>query len=173
MSKLTSRDIPPPRRDSFLDDLLSDAPPTTRRMRANPTAMISGNAAERALIIALQVAAWALVGLSVVGTFYGWQGRDVPITAPWLIIGAIQAAPRIFLAAVAVQGLLALLQWGSRHRVFADPRWWALYLAGLAPSVWWNWTSYGDPLIAVGVPWMVALGLVLAGDILPEFALVD
>lgn len=65
-----------------------------------------------------------------------------------------------------------MTQWGGKRLAARDPRFWLAYLGSLALSVWWNWSAYGDPLIALNVPYLVAGGIILAGDMLPELALV-
>jgi hypothetical protein len=143
-----------------------------KKTRGPSTTMIRGSTMERALIIALRVAAWLLIALSVIGTFYGVRNQDAPITQPWLLFRDIPAAWNVALLALAGQVLLALLQWGSRRMARHDPRWWLGYVAGLAPSIWWNWQAYGDPLMSLGVPLLVALGIIIGGDMFPELTLV-
>lgn len=142
----------------------------TRRSRTK-TGIVSASFVKRMLLALVRVTAGVLIVLSVVGTFYGARGQDA--AAPLQIVLDIWQAPLIAVLAVGIQGLLSVIQWGSRAAADDDVRWWALYGGALALSAWWNWTAYGDPLIAVGVPWLLAAGIVIAGDIYPEFALVD
>lgn len=150
-----------------------DPQPKQKKSRGPSTTMIRGSTMEGGLIIALRLAAWLLIVLSIIGTFYGGRGQDAPITAPWRLVTDVAAAWGALLLAAAGQGLLTLLQWGSRKAARHDPRWWLGYLAALAPSVWWNWQAYGDPLIALGVPLLVAAGLIVGGDMFPELTLVS
>lgn len=148
------------------------AEPPAKRRRPRGTAVVPSGCAEGALLVALQVAAWALILLSIVGTFYGVQGRDAPILNPLKLIADVRAALPVALLALLGQGLLSLIQWGSRGLARHDWRWWVGYILALALSVWWNWSAYGDPLVALGIPWLVALGVVVAGDVFPELTLV-
>jgi hypothetical protein len=135
--------------------------------------MISGPSIERALIALIHCLAWGLVVMSVLGTFYGARGLDMPLTDPLRAVRDIFAAPILLVLAIVGQGLLSVVQWGSRHMAMNDdPRWWAGYFLSLALSVWWNWQAYYDPMIALEVPWLIAIGFVILGDMLPEFALV-
>lgn len=135
--------------------------------------VIPGAAIERTLITAIQVAAWLLVLLSILGTFYGARGIDAPLTRPIQIVLDCIAAPSAFGLALVAQITLAVAQWGGRRLARRDPRWWLIYLGSLSLSVWWNWTAYGDPLITLGVPWLAAIGVVAAADIAPELALIQ
>lgn len=133
---------------------------------------VSPAAVETWFIRALHLAAWMLIALSIVGTFYGARNLDAPLLAPWRIVADVIAAPGIAALALLAQVVLALVQWGARQMADGDPRWWLAYLGSLALSAWWNWSAYGDPLIAFGVPWAVALGIVVLGDVAPELLLV-
>lgn len=139
---------------------------------ASQVGTIPSDRISSAFIALLRISAWLLIILSVFGTFYGSRGLDVPLTQPLEIIRDIIALPVIAGIALLGQGLLSLVQWGSRQLARKDRRWWFAYLAALALSVWWNWAAYGDPLIAVQVPWLIAFGLVLGGDVFPEMTLV-
>lgn len=122
--------------------------------------------------VLIPIIAVLLIVLSVLGTFYGARGKPVPITDPLAIWRDISAAAMPFLLACGGQAVLAVAQWGGRHAARADRRWWGLYVASLALSAWWNWKGYGPPLIGLGVPWLLAAGLIVAGDVVPELALV-
>jgi hypothetical protein len=147
--------------------------PGTARRQSGP-GMIKGDDMERALIALLHVLAWTLIALSVLGTFYGVRGVNAPLHDPLRVIADIAAMPSMLVAALIVQGLLSVVQWGSRQRAMKPDKrhWWALYFVALAFSVYWNWQAYGDPLIVLGMPWLLAGGLVLGGDVLPEWAIV-
>jgi len=116
--------------------------------------------------------AWALIALSIAGTFYGARNLDAPLLTPWRIIADVAAAPNLAAMALLAQAVLGIVQWGARQMADHDARWWLLYIAALALSAWWNWSAYGDPLIAIGVPWLIAGGMILLGDIFPELILV-
>ena len=111
-----------------------------------------------------------LVVLSILGTFYGARGLEVPILTPWQILADISAAPWKLALALVAQGALSALQYGSPELAQGDRRWWIGYAIALGLSIWWNWNGYGPILISLGVPWLVAGGLVAAGDIAPEIA---
>lgn len=146
---------------------LNNPPPVPARL-----GQISPAGIKRLFITTLHAASWLLIVLSVIGTFYGTRGLDAPLTQPWGLVSDVSAAPGIAALALLAQGVLALVQWGARQMADDDPRWWLAYLGSLALSAWWNWSAYGDPLIALSVPWAIALGIVIAGDIAPELLLV-
>lgn len=143
--------------------------PTTRRP---PIGMIPAHGIEVALIRVMRGAAILLIFLSIIGTFYGMRGMQAPLATPAQIVLDLWAAPLVLLAALFLQGLLSLVQWGARQFARTDRRWWFVYLGALFLSVYWNWSAYGAPMIALGVAWLLAFFIVLAGDILPELALV-
>lgn len=134
--------------------------------------LVSGKKLEGALIFVMHALACILILLSILGTFYGMRGVNAPLEDPVQIVIDLWAAPSLLLAALIVQGLLSLVQWGGRQIAAYDQRWWIGYLGALALSLWWNWQAFGEPMIGLGVPWLIAIGIVLAGDILPELALV-
>lgn len=148
-------------------------PPDARRGR-RPTGggLIPGAALAATLDVMIPVVAGLLIALSVLGTYYGARGLPVPLFQPGRVWADIMAAPGGLLVALIAQVGLSVAQWGSRQKARLDVRWWALYAATLGLSAWWNWTAYGPPLTALGVPLLVAAGLVLAGDVAPEVALV-
>lgn len=134
--------------------------------------VIPGGAIEALLVRGIHIASILLVVLSVLGTFYGARGADAPIASPLRIVLDVAAQPQAFLLALLAQAALTVTQWGGKRLAARDPRFWLAYLGSLALSVWWNWSAYGDPLIALNVPYLVAGGIILAGDMLPELALV-
>ncbi len=123
---------------------------------------------ERAFIALLYTALLLLIVLSVIGTFYGWQGKQAPLTTPIQIWRDITASTAILWIAIGVQLVLTLAQYGARQMARHDPRWWFLYLAALGISVYYNVQAYWMPLTEM-IPFYVAALLILAGDILPEF----
>lgn len=126
----------------------------------------------RAFAVLIVTIAWLLIALSVFGTFYGARGMDAPLTTPILLFFDIMSAPSAALVALLAQAVLSLAQWGARQFAAHDRRWWILYVASLSLSAWWNWSAYGDPLISIGVPWLLSIGLVVLGDVFPELILV-
>lgn len=141
--------------------------------RSKRPGMIKGAFIERLLIALIHELAWLLIILSVLGTFYGARGQDAPLLTPGQIIRDIWAQPIILGVALIGQGLLSVVQWGSRVMAVSTNRyWWLAYFGALALSVWWNWQAYGDPMLILGVPWLIAIGFVIGGDMLPELALV-
>lgn len=133
--------------------------------------MLPGLSVERLFVITLRISALTLIAGSIMGTFYGSRGTTIPLSLA-VIAQDITSQPGAFLIAAVVQGLLSLVQWGARQMAHRDRRWWALYLVSLSLSAWWNWTAYAAPLIAFRVPWPVALGIIIGGDIFPEVTLV-
>lgn len=122
--------------------------------------------------LSIPVVSLLLIALSVLGTFYGARGLPVPLFAPARLWADLSGAWGLVALAGCGQLALAVAQWGGRQAARDDRRYWALYLASLGLSVWWNWRGYGPPLTAIGVPWLVALLLIVAGDVAPELALV-
>ena len=88
------------------------------------------------------------------------------------MILAIVAQPWLFGWTVALQLLLSVVQWGARQMARRVLLWWLLYFAALALSAWWNWQAYGVTLLALKAPWLLAVGVIIVGDMYPEFALV-
>lgn len=155
--------------DALLDGLLKSAKPSTARNRPG---MIRGASVERWMISLIHFIAWSLIVLSVLGTFYGARGVDAPILQPLRIIGDIVLMPMMFLFTLALQAILSVVQWGARQMARHHLAWWLLYFAALALSAWWNWQAYGDSMIAAQMPWLLAIGVIIVGDMVPEFALV-
>ena len=148
------------------------APPTARRSRVYRPPVPAG-AVEAVFLGLLPAAMLLLMALSVVGTYYGARGIAAPLWQPWLIVRDMVSSWSVTLLAVVAQLALTVAQWGGRQVARRDARWWALYALALALSVYWNWEAFGAPLVGAGVPWLVALLIIAAGDILPEWLLVD
>lgn len=164
-----SREIPP------ADRAASPPPGPRRRQRtAAPRwrGCVPGPLMAVVVVVLIPVLAVALVGLSVLGTFYGARGLAVPILTPAQLWADITAARGLFALAACGQGLLTVAQWGGRQLARQDARWWLLYLVSLVVSVWWNWNGFGPPLVAAGVPWLLVVLLIIGGDVLPELALI-
>lgn len=146
--------------------------PPQAKTRAPQLGMVRGATIERAFIGLLYTLALALALLSLFGTFYGLQGRDAPLAQPWTMVIDGVAAPSWLAGAFALQVVLTLAQWGARQLAKRGARWWLLYLAALGLSVYYNVVAYYDPALALGVPWLVALLLIVGGDAAPEFTVV-
>jgi len=143
-----------------------------RRKPTTPTGVISASAMATALIWMIRSLAVALIVLSLIGTFYGLAGQPAPINNLALIADTIGANVGLLLLAILIQTVLAVSQWGAMHLARADARWYLLYLSSLALSAYWNWQAYGSQMLVSGIPIVVALIIVLAGDILAEKALI-
>lgn len=167
-----SRDIPP-----------REVP--SQRRAARQIGFLSGRGAEGCFILLLRVAGVVLIVVSIVGTFYGLQGKEAE--GPMKIIPAMVTGWPWLIAAGAIQALLSVGQWGSRKRAQGDlvtlqsghrkrqggiPGFWLVYLALLAISAALNWVAYGDHLVTWGVPLLLAVLAVVAGDALAELVIV-
>lgn len=139
-----------------------------KRKRGPKIGLIPAGAVETAFLWLLYAAVIGLVVLSFFGTFYGFIGKDAPLAAPWLMAVDAWGAPGALLKAFGLQMLLTLAQWAARLRAVDDRRWWFAYLAALAPSVYYNIDAYFAPALVMGVPIVIALILIIAGDIIPE-----
>ena len=170
---VSSRDIAP-----------KEVKPAERR-RAQGIGFLSGAAAERGFVVLMRAAGVALVGVSVVGTFYALQGK--PAAGPLRVGPDMVAGWPWLLAAIAAQSFLSVGQWGARQRAQGlrstdergkrrrrggDPRFWLAYLGLLAASAGLNWIAYGDHLIAWDVPWALAALTVVGGDAAAELVIV-
>ncbi len=168
--------------NDLLGDILS-RPPDGRPRYAPPTAkpdarprrnsgpaigVIPPGAVERAFIVGLYLACLALVVLSVLGTFYGLLGASAPLRTPLRIIADVRAVPGTLGLALAIQAALTLTQYGARAMARRDRRWWVLYLAALAISVYYNIQAYYTPIAALANAYVAWL-LIVSGDIIPEF----
>lgn len=145
-----------------------EAEPKAQRPRAPQIGVITPATIERAFIGMLYLACFALVVLSVVGTFYGLQRIPAPLLSPVLMFADVLNNGGGFGLAVAIQVALTLTQYGARAMARRDRRWWFLYLAALAISVYYNFQAYYVPITAMAnapIAWL----LIIAGDVLPEF----
>lgn len=151
----------------------AQAPPAVPRRERTETGLISEGFILRCLIAFIHEVTVLLMLMSVIGTFYGTRGLDAPLAHPiQIVLDAVQA-PMLLLLAAAGQGLLSLVQWGARLAALKlDPRWWVAYVLSLGVSAWWNWNAYADPMIALGVPWLIAGAFLLGADALPEWLLI-
>ncbi len=143
----------------------ADAPRPVRRAAPHIGFLRPGHV-ERAFIALLYFALALLVVLSVIGTFYGWRGEQAPIKTPLQFLADVQTGGIV--AALLIQIVVTVLQWGARQLARHDRRWWLLYLAALAVSVYYNLQAYWTPLNEL-VAWYTAVALIIAGDVLPEF----
>lgn len=146
---------------------------------------LSGAAAESGLVWLLRLSGGALVGISVVGSFYGLQGK--PAAGPLDVLPQMATSWPILLGAAFAQLVLSVGQWGARQRAQGeryvndkgkkkrrggDPRFWLVYLVLLGGSAGLNWIAYGNHLIAWGVPWALAALAVVGGDAAAELVIV-
>lgn len=138
----------------------------TTRHKAPRIGFLRPGHIERAFIVLLYLALLILVLLSVLGTFYGFQGKSIPLGTPAQILVDIQAGG--IGIAVLIQLVLTLAQYGARQLSRHDRRWWFLYLAALSISVYYNFQAYWAPLTEL-MPVYVAGLIIIAGDVLPEF----
>lgn len=129
---------------------------------------VRASAIERAFIGLIYLGVLLLIVLSIVGTFYGANGENAPITDPVAIWAAFWAGGARSWVAIGVQVVLSLTQYGARQLARHDARWWLLYLAALGISVYFNIQAYYTPLLAYMLPGYVYL-LILAFDVFPEF----
>ncbi len=144
-------------------ELINGKTPTKARPRIG---FLRPGHIEDAFIALLYSALFVLVLLSVVGTFYGWRGEQAPLSRPLQFLADVQTGG-IF-AALVIQVVLTVLQWGARQLARHDRRWWMLYLAALSVSVYYNVQAYWIPLNEL-TAWYTAAVLIIAGDVLPEF----
>jgi len=172
MSNVQSKDMRGSEVVEDKNDLLESLMNQPKRGARNRPGMINGASVERALVFIIHSAAWGLIVLSILGTFYGSRGLTAPIMQPWQIVLAIVAGPGVFVGTVLLQVVLSAVQWGSRQMARRNPLWGLLYFASLALSAWWNWQAYGTSLIGMGAPWLLAIGVIIIGDMMPELALV-
>lgn len=141
--------------------------------RPAPIGFLSPRAVELAFVAMLYLVISLLMLLSVIGTFYGIQSKVAPpLSAPWRMITDVIASPTMAGAALLVQVLLSLGQYGTRQMARYDRRWWFGYLAALGISVYYNFQAYLTPITALGVPWLIASVIIVAGDVLPEFMVI-
>lgn len=136
------------------------------------TGMIRAESMAGMLLALVRVGALGLVVLSIFGTFYGMNGEQLPIAKLGQVITDIALTPWGFAAAIALQIILAVIQWGARVLAKSDPRWWLLFVLALGASAYWNWVAYGAAIVAGGVPWLLAVIAVVGGDAITEIVLV-
>lgn len=147
------------------------APRPSASSRAPQIGVIPPAGIERAFVAALYLSALGLALLSVIGTFFGMLGLSAVLWPPDLI-AIVAAQPLMLGLAVVVQFALSLAQYGARQMAHHDRRWWLLYLAALALSVWYNLIAYHGLAVAAGVPWLLAGILIIAADVFPELVMV-
>lgn len=148
--------------------------PESSERRARPhIGVVKGVHVERAFLTLIYVAVAVLVALSIFGTFYGLLGRAAPLAEPWRMALDAYAAPRALGLALVVQAVFTVVQWGARQMARRNRYWWLVWLAALAPSVYYNVGAYHTPAVALGAPWLVAFVLIVAGDIVPELVSVQ
>lgn len=144
-----------------------EIPPATERR----IGMLEGDRAEVGLIWMLRVSGVGLVLVSIVGSFYGLRG--LACSPPWVIPVELWARPGWVGAALGVQAVLSLAQWGARHRAARDARWWGLFAAALLVSAGLNWVAFAPHLLAWGWPWVPVALAVIGGDALAEILVIS
>jgi len=142
--------------------------PSTKTRRIG---VLSGDRAEVGLIWMLRAAGVGLVGVSVVGSFYGLRG--LACSPPLTILFDMLARPWWLVAAFAAQAILSLAQWGARHRAARDARWWGLFAAALLISAGMNWVAFAPWLLAWGWPIIPVALAVIGGDALAEILVIS
>ena len=142
------------------------------KQRAPEIGFLSPSTVERALIVLIYAGVVLLACLSIIGTFYGLRGEVARIAPPWRMLldmyNNLEAAGLGLLAQV----FLTVTQYGARVKAASDPRWWLLYLAALAWSLYYNVQAYFGPLVALGLPVLAAGIIIVLADVVPEFAAV-
>lgn len=143
-----------------------------RRSGRPQLGLVRGATIERAFVAMLYLMAFLLGALSVLGTFFGMRGLASP-PALGLVWQSITSAPEWVVYALVMQGALTIAQWGARQMAKHDRRWWLLYIAVLSLSVYYNLVAFfGIAVDALGLPWLLAAILIIAGDALPELVVV-
>lgn len=156
---------------------MRSAPPAqpARGPRPLATAQVPSHHVALSLIWILRLAMYALVALSVLGTFYALREEAAPLFDPLAIIADVSGNLSALWGALLIQALLMLGQWGGVELASGDKRWWLLYGGCLVASVAANWNAYMPPLTAPGVgpglPWFWAALIVVMSDVLPEWLL--
>lgn len=162
----------------------SEQQPERRPRQQQRIGFFSGRSAEGCFVWLLRLAGLLLIVVSVVGSFYGLQGKAA--SPPLKVIPDMVAAWPALIGALAAQGFLSIGQWGARQRALGelvmhegkrrrkggDPRFWLVYLGLLALSAALNWIAYGPPLLQWGVPVALAVLAVVAGDAIAELVIV-
>ena len=148
------------------------APPPLAVRRGPPPKIgfIAPGAIERAFIGLLYIVLLILVLLSFVGTFYGLGQSSAPLSIRQMLADLAANTDRL-LVAVVLQLALTLAQYGARQMASADRRWWLLYLAALAVSIYYNYMAFWTPMTALAA-WPVAALILIVGDIVPELVAV-
>lgn len=154
----------------LLNGLLREAPPfPPRGMRQRPRGPIAGTSIDTAFTWLLYTVLILLITASWLGTFYGILGARAPLYSAWAMALDVVARPALAFQAFGVQAFLTIVQWGARRRARThSPIYWLLWLAGLAPSVYYNLGSYYEPMVALGVPYVLAALMIIGGDVIPE-----
>ncbi len=150
--------------------LVRDNARPARRVR---TGLIPAAHMSIVLIWLIRVIALLLIILSLFGTFYGMSGQAMPLSRVGQLWTDISLAKEGFAIAVGLQIVFSVIQWGSMGHAKTDPRWWGLYLIALGFSGYWNWQAYHQAMIdTMHMPWLLALIVIIASDVLAEKALI-
>lgn len=142
----------------------------------SPTAIVRPAVAVYYSVRLLQFIAWALLAMSTFGNYItfigGWQAWKWDWWRPVESLGSITWS--MVFAAVAYQGVFAVLQWGTKAL-----RWWLVYglalIASAIPS-FLTYNAWAGPFFAAHIGAIFAaivIGLASIGaDALPEWVLV-
>jgi hypothetical protein len=168
MTRLPDTDI-----DADLERLLTGSRPQRREPAPSKPAapslgFLDPRTVERWFVRGVYFVMFVLVILSLLGTFYGLQHQAAPLLQPAQMVLDLAVRPWALLWTLVLQGGLTLAQYGARVKARTNRRWWLGYLAALGVSVYYNLQAYYDPVVALGVPWLLAIALIIAGDVLPE-----
>lgn len=139
--------------------------PLKRPARPSPAIMPRGCVITAALAL-LRVIALALIAVSTFGNYVQFAGG-------WAFYAPIQTTPLLY--AAIYQAVACMLQWG-----FKAMRWWIPYAFALIASAAPSFLTYNPVLgpylvgqVGVYGAIIVVIALVIAGDALPEWVLVE
>lgn len=153
------------RRERMQEPMTVKSEPLNRPVRPSPAVMPRGCVITGALAV-LRVIAVALILMSTFGNYVQFVGG-------WESYAPIQTTPLIY--AALYQGVCCVLQWG-----FKAMRWWLPYVFALLASAAPSFLTY-NPVIGPYLAGQIGMYgaiiivflLVLAGDALPEWVLVE
>lgn len=139
-------------------------------MSAIPTQIIPAANVRFWFRVIVFIAIISLMAISVLGTFYYLLHKVAPLDLHTMYLD-IYYNSQLLYAAVAIQFVLSIIQYGARLYAKEYPKYWLLYSISLAASVSCNMASYLEPLGAL-VTVYAAAPLIIAADIAPEVLLI-
>ena len=142
-------------------------PAAQPRRQRHATALVNESQAATLFVFFARFAGVALLLATLVGTYYGMTGSAAPRNPIDALRGMGNSLGMLGMA-VGAQVVLSLCQWGGRAMAKRDGRYWLIYAVSLLVSVYLSWRGYGPTLTAAGVPWLVACGIIILFDVLPE-----